>query len=150
MQPTHPCPNAFPDIDPKYWNAEGTHPELRAFLENGGTNHLKELWERQAADQKAEGARKHEETQAGIRASNLAKAEAIANAATAEAAATEAAGNTEQEQGSDLEDDEIMDTLLSPENLALLTSSDVDGRRAVWKRVVKAKTMQKKLSGKRG
>ena len=63
----------------------------------------------------------------------MAKAEAIATAT----AATAAAGNTEQQQGFDFDDDEIIDDLLSPETLALLSSSDVIGRRAVWKQVVK-------------
>ena len=150
VQAPQQCPNAFPDIDLKCI-PEGTPPELRAFLEGGGISLLKGIFERTTADKNAEGARKHEETLAKIRANNMAN-EAIAIAATAaaaEAEANEAAGDTEQE-GSDIEDDELMDTLLSPENLALLASSDVDGRRAVWKRVVKAKTMQKKLSGKRG
>ena len=140
-----PNPTSFPDIDPKYWKAEGVPPELKAFFENGGTSYLKELWERQGADQKAEGERKFEEAQAEIMAGNQAKADAIA---IATATATAAACNTEQQQGPiEFDDDEIIDDLLSPETLALLSSSDVIGRRAVWKQVVKT---QGKKAQKRG
>ena len=140
-----PNPTSFPDIDPKYWKAEGVPPELKAFFENGGTSYLKELWERQGADQKAEGERKFEEAQAEIKAGNQAKADAVA---IAKATATATASNTEQQQGPiDFDDDEIIDDLLSPETLALLSSSDVIGRRAVWKQVVKT---QGKKAQKRG
>ena len=159
---------AFPDLDPKYYQAEGASPGVRAFIENGGINELRATFEKQTADYQAEAARKIEEAQARIRTENQAIAEAVASAtaaaATAQAvietaaafaaeAAAEAAA-TEEAEDAEAEDDEIMDDLLSPENLALLASSDIAGRRAVFKRMVKnhrkpgAESQAKK--GKRG
>ena len=159
---------AFPDLDPRYYQAEGASPNFRAFIENGGINELRATFEKQTADYQAEAARKIEEAQARIRTEAQAIAQAVASAAaaaataqavieTAAAFAAEAlaeAAPTEEAEDEEAEDDEIMDDLLSPENLALLASSDIAGRRAVFKRMVKnhrkpgAESQAKK--GKRG
>ena len=142
---------AFPDLDPKYYQADGAPPGVRAFIENGGINELRAFFDKQTADLQAEAARKVEEEQARTRTENQAIAEAIASAAAAAATAqavietaaafaaeAEAAATAAEEaEAEEAEDDEIMDDLLSPENLALLAASDTAGRRAVWKRMFK-------------